>query len=54
MAASESILVEMERLQDDVLSRLDELNARVEALLASENASPSALAVVRMGTVATA
>ncbi len=54
MASSENILVEMERLQDDVLSRLDELNARVEALLASETVSPAGLAVVRMAADAAA
>jgi len=35
-AMTESTLAAMESLQDEVLTRLDELNARIEMLLAAE------------------
>lgn len=39
VAMPESALAEMEALQDEVLSRLEELNARIELLLAEETGS---------------
>lgn len=39
VAIPESALAEMEALQDEVLSRLEELNARIELLLAEEMGS---------------
>ncbi len=39
VALSDSALSEMESLQDEVLARLDELNARIEELLAAETGS---------------
>jgi hypothetical protein len=45
MASSENTLQEMEHQQDDVLARLDALNDRIEALLATESVSPLRLAI---------
>ncbi|MDZ4779493.1 MAG: hypothetical protein SGJ19_04510 [Planctomycetia bacterium] len=44
MVSNENILQEMERQQDDVLGRLDALNDRIEALLATESVSSLRLA----------
>jgi len=44
MLASDATLAQIERLQDEILDRLDELNRRLEALLRAETPAESGVA----------